>query len=427
MNVPHRFIVLRMCDNRVHRFDRGPARGPDNDINMVGLLANRDVQSEDSCTIDIPPDALNKIAQKSERELELVLNGQVDILTVIAACYAMSTDSSTCNYSLRKHNCFFFSWAILMVVSRHHLPYQIPQYDSIVRLFQPQLERLASFIVDKVIELLPNLVIDAVGIFRAKADESSRKGMHMLERTVWTLPIGVIGFCYQQFFTIQLFLGLRRQLTESVKTQLSEKWRAIHEVICSTPTLQDRIDACLWLEEAKDPTQNALKMETEKIFWGTILEAISSSLSDTDPEQFADSHRKFSLCDVWNAALYGGLLGAKGAVQGLGEQVSHREAFRRAWFAAGDKALVAAQAAAEQNIASSNKSKRREMWDSNWRVWDQCWEEIHEVVQPRAVEAAEKIIKELSATGAAIVIEGMEASDNKTVEVRVAKVGCCAT
>lgn len=420
--VPHRFIVLRMCDNSIHRFDRAPARGPDNDVDMVGLLTNSDVQCEDSCTLHIPPKDWAEMEGKAERELDLLLNGQVDIFTVITACYAMSINDSTRNYSLRAHNCFFFSWAILMVVSRHHLPYEIPQYDTIVRLFQSRLERLASFIVEEVIELLPKLVIDAVAVFRSKDDRSST-GMGMLEQTFWLLPMGFIGFCYRQFFTVQLLLGLRRQLKQGVKAQLSEKWQTIHRAVRSMPTLRERVDSCLWLEETKDPVQNALKAEIEKIVWGVILHALAPNLGDTYPTEFSDPRRKFSLTDVWNAGLCGGLFGAKEAVKELEEGISHREAFRRVWFAAGDKALAAARAAADRDIASSDNSDRGEVWDSLWVVWDECWNEIHDIAQPRAVKVVEKVVKELSVTGTDIVFEGMGTSGNKTVEAWVAKTG----
>lgn len=240
--IPHRFIVLLMSDGLVHRFDRGPARGPDNNLNVMDLLPNREVQSEDSCTLDI---SLSRLSQNAHCEIELLLNDQADILTVIAACYAIATNDSTLKYSLFRHNCFFYSWTILMVVSRYYLPYEIPHYDSIVRRSQSQLERLTLFIVDETIQLFPKLVIDAVGIFRARADKTSRKGMNVLERVIWALPIGVIGFCYQKIFTVRLLLGLRRQLTESVKAQLLEKANAIYTTATSMQMLRDRVDACL--------------------------------------------------------------------------------------------------------------------------------------------------------------------------------------
>lgn len=428
--VPHRFIVLHMRNNRIHRFDRRPQRGPNSDTKMVGLLANQAVASEDTYVVDIP---LSSIEQDSQCEVELLLHGQVDLLAVISACYAISKDDSAREYTFLRHNCFFFSWTILMVVSRHHMPYEVPLYGSIMDRFQSQLDRLTSKAVDEVIALFLDIVIETVTIFREKTGPSL-KGVSTIVRAAWGLPIGVFRFIWRQLFTVRLLqLGLRDQLTKMFKLQLSEMVGHAYKATLSTPMARDLLDAHLWIEETQSNLKENLEKETMKILWVSLLEAISSGLGDIKLElleaQLTNPNPKMSLigrnaaqlCTIWNAALHGGLQAVKRAGQDL-EGLSHKEAFDRAWFAASDGAFDVAHTVVKNTSSKINNPDRDAMWDSIFALWNDCWEEAHKIVQPRSVQTVEKLVENLLAVGTDVVIQDIRESKVKTIQTRMSKV-----
>jgi hypothetical protein len=114
--VPHRFIMVHMSDGCVHRFDRRLEQSS-TDHTVVNLLVNHAVKSKDTYVPDMDSTLPKAVERFSHCEVELVLDGQVNLLAVISACYAISQDIFAQQYTFLRHNCFFFSWAVLTPVS----------------------------------------------------------------------------------------------------------------------------------------------------------------------------------------------------------------------------------------------------------------------------------------------------------------------
>ncbi|KAG9084112.1 hypothetical protein FRC07_013712, partial [Ceratobasidium sp. 392] len=262
--VPHRFIVVRMCDQLAHRFDRRPDRGPTADTNTIDLIFNQAVTSEDSYVRNISLEAEEKV---SEREIELTLDGQVDLLSVISICYAISVDTLAQKYSFLRHNCFFFSWTILTIISRHHLPYQVPLTGSIMDRFNADLNQLTSVIVNEAIALFLDIVIETVIIFRDTARASMPAGMGLMGRAGSALPSGLLRFLWRRLFKIRLAFGLRRQLTRMIKEELVKVASTVNEATLSNHVVHELLDKHLWIEATTGAVKEALKTEVMKILW----------------------------------------------------------------------------------------------------------------------------------------------------------------
>lgn len=298
--------------------------------------------------------------------------------------------------------------------------------------FRSQLGRLTSFIVNEAIALFLDLVIDTVTIFREMGGKEFGLGMNTVGRIAWALPVGVHRFLWRQMFTVRLHLGLRGQLTKTVKALLLARLGSISKAVLSVHMAPEMLDAHLWIEGAQEAVENGLKTEISKILWETVLEAISSGLGNVELEQLSeqvtDPRLKPSLlglngaqlCAVWNAALHGGLPAVRGVAHGLGG-LPHEEAFDRAWFAARDPALKAAQTVVKNTSAQLNNPKRDEMWVAIFKIWNDCWEKAGKMAQPRSVQVVEKIAKELIATGSGVVIEDMRESKVKTIQAHMLK------
>ncbi|KAG9124446.1 hypothetical protein FRC07_011604 [Ceratobasidium sp. 392] len=425
--VPHRFIVLCMLDDQVHRFDRRPNRAEDTGTNLVDVVFNHAVTSQDSYTLNIDLADEEKI---SELEVELNLDGQVDLLAVIAVCHSISLDNFAREYTFLKHNCFFFSWTILTIISRHHLPYRLPQEASVLRLFDGHLNRLTDYIVDEAVALFLDLVIDTAIIFRDKALASMPDGVGLMGPFGSALPNGLLRFLWRHVFNIRLRFGLRHSLEKLVKKELTDAVKIVQKATLSSHIARPFLDQHLWIEGTRTGVRKALDEEVMKILWKSILEVISSGYVNDDPNQLQGQltdpqlnvtilgKNVAELCTVFGAALQDGLLATRRAAQNI-QGLCHKCAFDEAWNVARDASLSAAKNAVQKTREVMNKPERDAKWEVIWSIWEDCWEDAHAIVQPRAVQTVEKIVEAVLTAGTGVVIEDVRECRDKTIQAHL--------
>ncbi|CAE6439996.1 unnamed protein product [Rhizoctonia solani] len=382
------------------------------------------------------PQAKSIKSVQVRKDLKLNVLGEVDIITVISACFAMHTDENTKKYSFLRYNCFFFSWTILMVVSRYDQPYEIPSTKLVIDRFQSTIDHMTTLIVDEAITLFLDLVVDTITIIRDKAADSLNPGMSVGGRLVWAMPIKVLRFFWRRLFNARLHCGLRAQLTKMVKKQVIDVASKVHETTLSSRIAKDNLNKHLWIEDIEPEVKKALEEEAMKVLWKAIIEAISSGLATMAPgeieKQILDPSFKFSLlgkdvrqfCAVSSAALNGGLLAARDVQEGF-EGLKHEESFNKAWDAASQGALAAAKIVAEHTgQILKNKPERIEMYQQLWRIWDDCWAEARELTRPRSVRTVEVVMETLMASGANAMIQELKSCGTK-VEASVPNKASC--
>ncbi|KAK7023631.1 hypothetical protein VNI00_016593 [Paramarasmius palmivorus] len=451
----HRFVLLYMRDRSVHRLDRRP------DQRAVEVLVNTAVPTKDELLHDLDQTALDHIHKTTKHEIGLFLEGQVDIEVVLSACNAISIDKSACKYTFFEHNCFFFSWTILMVASRSYLPYEVPAHDPISERAASCIPRLAEFIVDEIVEILLEFVIDALTVFRKKAGPSIHQGMHILARTGWALPIDVLRFSWKQMFKARLHFGLRKRL----EAQISEMLKKTIVDLCrnalvhhNTPVL---VDGHLWLNRLSVILVPAIRTEMIHREKGAIFSAISGGLGDIDPSEFAkgvvDPSLKFAFLGkraaqfhaVWNASLNGALKAAKDVVdctewvdwwkrwhhdfedlekqpdkspEEIARDVAehgrkcvrkhYETVFDMTWNVARDGALESAKAIVKETQGSmKHKEARDRMWCEIWAIWDDLWAEVHPGAREKAVDAMDRIVQKMINTSVELITS--ELGDSK--------------
>ncbi|QRV98560.1 hypothetical protein RhiJN_26579 [Ceratobasidium sp. AG-Ba] len=424
--VPHRFIVVHMSEgeNSIHRFDRRPAR---DQTNTVDLLSNQAVACEDAYQPNVD---IDEIAKSAICEIELDVGGKVDLMVVLSACYAISSDNSTQKYSFLRYNCFFFSWTILMVVARRCLPYQLPQAEKVVTRFYEEIDDITEFILHESIDFFRDLVIEVLTIFRDKAGKRLHVGMNPIAKLAWGLPTSVIRFLWRRLFSLRLHLGLRKELASKIQTEIRKSVKQVQDTLLSMEGARELLDEHLWIDDTKDPLKEVLKKEANRLIWKAVLEAISAGLGSFTPEEFAaelaNSNLKFSVLGrnaaqytaVWNAGLHGGLQAVKAVSETLDGSESHQDVFEKAWNSARKATLYAAQTVVKNTSKLMKQPQRDQMWDVAWEIWDDCWDHVHKIVQPRSVKTVDKVMERLISSGVIAVVQDMKMSRDKMIKAR---------
>ncbi|KAF8596380.1 hypothetical protein BDV93DRAFT_480344, partial [Ceratobasidium sp. AG-I] len=322
--VPHRFIIVHMRGGSVHRLDRRPA----DDLNTIDLLTNVAVPTKDELIPFVDHKSLNEVEGATKCEIELTLGGRVDLEVILSACYGIVNDPSANKYTLFAHNCFFFSWTILMVASRHYLPYRVPTPELLLKRAKDVLPELTAYIVENVVTQFLEMIIDVVTIFRNRAGTTIHEGMHVIGRAIWRLPTKVLQFSWRKIFRARLHFGLRRQLGKRVLAQLEQRIIPLWREGLDRNQTPDLLDAQLWLDRLHALIEPILKKEITLILWDSILDAISAGYGNVADSKLAEDlmnpQLKFSLMGrnatqfyaVWGAALHGALPAAYKAAHG---------------------------------------------------------------------------------------------------------------
>ena len=158
---------------------------------------------KDECVYNLDQESVRQIEQ-TNNEIELFLDGKVDLLIVLAACFAISKDRSAQKYSLFTNNCFFFSWMILMVVSRVYLLYNTPPPEQLLQCGDSHACNLTTVIVDEIATLILGISCEIATIVwnkaQAQAGPTIHQALHPLTQLAWSLPIGTIRFSWKQVF-----------------------------------------------------------------------------------------------------------------------------------------------------------------------------------------------------------------------------------
>ncbi|KAJ7705866.1 hypothetical protein B0H16DRAFT_1747011 [Mycena metata] len=329
------------------------------------------------------------------------------------------------------------------------LPYAVPlEGQTLEQRVEGSLPELSTFIVEEFLNMLLDAVIDAMTIFRKTAGPEIQRGIHILSRALWVLPVGVIRFGARQ----ALRAPLHRRLGERLGKQVSEMLRSTTVSLCKnaliehdTPRLVDRY---LWLNQLHDIIVYAVR--TEMIFseqGGNIFNALTSEggLRDIDSLELATEvgdptlknsifgRRNAQFHAVWNAVLHGALRAARDVmknpewndwqhqyweshIQRIQQQdasldqiskdladyghgildESNRRVMDFTWNAARDGALAAAKSvvAATEDKVKHHKT-RDPMWRAVWETWNPLWAKTQPKIGEKMIQCINRIIQKM--------------------------------
>ncbi|KAI3621505.1 hypothetical protein WG66_017029 [Moniliophthora roreri] len=430
-DIPHWFVVLYMQDRSIYRFERRESQ-------------NQSLRKVDEKT-------MQEVDQQTELEIELFLDGKVDLGALLATCFAISRDDSAKDHSQTTYHSLFFSWTILMVAARHCMPYEVPPPDSLrKRASERHYLPLTNYIVNQATDLFLTIVVETIAVFRNKSGAAVYQGLDPFTRATWALPNNVLRFICRRAFRTRLQFGLRKQLERQISEVLGIKAsEVLDEALKRHPDSNAVLNNHMWLKDLDKAVEPVLRAEVVKVLWSTIFDAICGGYGDIDRPTLVrgatHSNLKFTFIlgqrlpqyyAVWNAALHGGLCGARVRTEeedrgneGIEPDPSdayvtglNNKMFDLAWKAASDGAFKEAQAVVkltQEQLRPRLREKRELMWNDVWRIWPDVWAEAQSITQQKSVDCVDRIMKRVLETGVKVFKEEMSESSTRSIGARI--------
>ncbi|KAF5339475.1 hypothetical protein D9758_015325 [Tetrapyrgos nigripes] len=466
----HRFVVLHMCGDSgpTHRVDRqaDTRRNDAGGLSQSALLPSRaKMDTMDVLHVNLTADDVEDL-EKSTLEIEISFNGRVDLLNVISTCYAISDDVDGGKYDLFEHNCFFFSWTILMVSSRVCLQHQTPEKGALLSHFEnKEKKELMDYIVKKGVNAFREMVIQATVIFRKQQQADSpngatiRKGMTYVARMLWAAPRWFHQVVARIMYGGNLHGGLKKTLNDTVDKRLDRSLaEGVYSRVVGHVDIGEELNRHLWVEGVQDVIRPALENGLIDLLWPAIVAVITEGLgtdTNTIGKEVAEDilnksrvwhiigRRATQLLAVQSAATHGGMMGVKKEVELHIEQYQkeaketaatdstaalkmlNERMFDLAWGGARSGALESAQETAQatgkvMRFTEEQTKARNEMWNAVWTVWDTCWEEVRPLARKKALVAVDDVVEEGLKAIVRLVIKGLKSGTNQpTLPVRI--------
>ncbi|EUC60687.1 hypothetical protein RSOL_359880, partial [Rhizoctonia solani AG-3 Rhs1AP] len=400
--IPHRFVLICTQDEAWLRFDRRPK-----DANPAILIretagAPRRIAADDLC--EVGDKQLAEIEASISCEINMILPPDTDLLWVISICFAMFNDDQARYYDLFKYNCYFFSWTILLVLTRHALPFSVPSPETVIQSLREDLGVLSNSLTKKTIHALLSIVLNVITSVRDETGSRIKAGMSPAGRLVWKLPLGFMHFILQQALKIQMYMGLEQHMQTKTKERVLELCQSLLKDAWDNRDLTDpHVERRLWIQGLIGDIKPALEVQVAYIIWDGILDIIASVHGKVNGQNEIDriehnlvrrsciKSRLFGdiqWVQVWNEALSTALPVARDAAHGKAQEIRtsssgqpgsttytqlHAEVFDIAFGAACDAALNAAKRVATETQEQHKNPKRADMWETIWGLWDKIW------------------------------------------------------
>ncbi|QRV97166.1 hypothetical protein RhiJN_25185 [Ceratobasidium sp. AG-Ba] len=411
----------------VYRFDRRPSVGTISVLSSTALRGGDSGPAKDEYMVDVESSNFSR----AQCEVEIIFRGRADLSSIIKACFGIAQDPQARNYSLQKYNCFFFSWTILMVVSREHLPYRVPTYDIVEPRCHARIPDLTATIVNQAVDLLQGIVLEMTSKFRSMNNKELKSGMSPFERLVWKLPTKFLQTIWKRLFRLQLYLGMREKLEKHIEEAINQRVKGVWSAVLSSRLTPDLLDANLWLRDMKEVVEPAMIAELYSVLWDGILSAIAGG-QETQELMSGDSSIElpFSLVGkraaqlglVWKSVLPSMLIAARDAAIGKssGGREENARMFDLAWSSGAEAALKTAQSVVARTRSQfKHKDRHDRLWSAVWEMWDGCLSATQDIARQRALEVIDQVVQNVVGTGVATFMEAMQSTELEKVEARV--------
>ncbi|KAG8741210.1 hypothetical protein FRC10_003169 [Ceratobasidium sp. 414] len=450
--VPHRFVVAYMQDGSIWRFDRRPRT-------LQGAFRLTDPQGPEEEEEGPPRRAADEVClvtktdlleiELSTRwEIRLDLPAEADIFLVISACFAIAQDKKARNYTLREYNCYFFSWTVVMLMTRHLLPFTVPSPTAVESRITSRLPETSATVGNRIVEALLHMGLSAVAAFDTVTGKRLNQGLSKQELAVWCLPAPVLRGLLRQCLKIQLRFGLKKKLDQQVYFQMEARMVSVFQTILEARAAEENQDSArehtrvadvvenrLWLNQLLEDLRRPIEEGILEVLWDNILEAVSQGYGDVQPEVVHQGFRRLSplqrlkyyllgknviqFSQIWNEALRAALPAAR--VAGYGRYrsgMTHGDMFDLAF-----KAGVAAAREAAQKVVERTRSevdtKRNDMWDYVWTVWDEVWERVRVTTRDKVIGLVEATLADLVGWVAEDVVKELGDNDRQKVQATI--------
>ena len=271
----HQYIVLILDGGHMLRLDRrGDQERPMNAVRIEGIESVDTIATVNS---------LSELDRTSYclAELRCQIN-DIDLSNIIKICYGIHTDDKARRYTLQRFNCYFFSWTILVVTSRHAVPWDILPFDS---PWQKLSETLADTLSTKFADALITMLADTASIIIMtiflRLKPQLRKAMKVHGRIACAMPQSLVRVAVRLLILssgrLRMHSHLRSKLHTALLSALQSALRtALEDLRAST------LRTTLW----QDGVGEAMREAARRDVLASILDAAAKALSSISIQNF---------------------------------------------------------------------------------------------------------------------------------------------
>ncbi|KAG8744459.1 hypothetical protein FRC10_010129 [Ceratobasidium sp. 414] len=448
--IPHRFVVAYLQDDSIWRFDRRP-RTLQSALIPTGPQDPGEEpphRAADEARLVTKADLI-EIELSTHWEIRLGLPAEADIFLIISACFAIAQDKKARNYTLREYNCYFFSWTVVMLMTRHLLPFTVPSPTAVESRIAVRLAETSATIGDRVVEALLHVGLSAVAAFDTVTSKRLNQGLSNQELAVWCLPAPVLRGLLRQCLKIQFHFGLKKKLDQQVYAQLETRLVPVFRTILETgateenqngarerTSVADVVENRLWLNQLLEDLRQPIKEGILEILWDSILEAVPQGYGDVQPDTIDQGFRRLSslqrlkywllgknviqFSQIWNEALRAALPAARAAGQ---EQyrpgMTHGDILDIVFRAGIAATLQGVQDVVRRTGPELADPKRDEMWEYVWTVWNDVWENAWTATRDKVISLVEGTLAHLVGWVAEGIVKELGDNDRQKVQATI--------
>ncbi|KAF8671789.1 hypothetical protein RHS04_08125 [Rhizoctonia solani] len=428
--IPHRFVVAFLRGGKVVRFDRRPLTKKPGTLfaETLGAFSSRKAADQYE---ELEGEKLKEI-DNSEREIDLKMPSSTSLLHIISACFSLSQDPQSVHYELLKYNCYFFSWSIVMIVTRHTHAVPRPEPHGMIERFNSKLDCLVEFVMDRILKALLQFVTETVSTFRAETGRKLDKGLGRRELLVWKLPIWAVNWVLGLALQFRFRFGLEETLKRKIKATINTHVRPVLEQVLEMQdtVAEGQIRRRLWINDFSEDFQALVQGSVLKVLWSAVLDTLVEGYNGIDGEQLIEhfkSHPKLryrlkyrlsgnnviQFTQIWNDALNAALLAARDrfreldnmhVIPDIPEQM-HEMVFDEVFNAGCSAARSAAEAVVAKTREQINSPTRDQMWQEVWDAWDRVWGLARPKCREVAIGVINEGLKEITEQATLVIME----------------------
>ncbi|KAG8699300.1 hypothetical protein FRC08_005383 [Ceratobasidium sp. 394] len=432
--VPHRFIVAHLTDHSIQRFDRRPKSKNSGEILVAGFLNTATIEAVDEIEM-VEASTWPSLERQTACEVDLYLEGNMNILAILSACYGISRDNNAQNYALLRYNCYFFSWTILAVVARHKIPDSIPQADQVFDRLEPRLSSLTVTLAGELSHIVIQATLDTVTAFRHEVGYMTiLRGIKEWgsSKFIWSMPTSILRFGLRNLLAFGLHPHLKPHIQKQLFSELAPKLRSMLECKLHAQLIPANIHDSLWLSEVQHIVEQAIRTEVVNTLDAVLWDTVGGAGADINVFDVAREVSQDSIAEgrgggqaqfraLWNAAMYAALPALHQSAYGRipDDTLRREDIFDEAWNAGRDAALEAAQAVIQDTGPQLNNPKRDLMWEKVWEVWDRAWGAAQGKARDAAVSSSKTMADSLINSIVEAVVLELGGSHLRLAPVRV--------
>ncbi|KAG8744396.1 hypothetical protein FRC11_013471 [Ceratobasidium sp. 423] len=279
---PHRFVLAYLANDDVYRFDRRPETSNPGTLFVETLGGTRPRKaSDDYCPVN--DKELADLNESTRIEITINMPPETDLLHVLSACFSLSRDRETRDYALLKYNCYFFSWTLVMIVTRHLLPFKSPEPTSVLSRTGTSLAELSSFLARNTADYVVNFNVELLKGFHEKSTKALPLGLKKRELLVWYTPMPILRFGLRRVIkkNFQSESGLQQKIREKT-TELID--HVIKDILSNEPELERRMGEYLWVADLLEELVPLVKGHLIKVMWKIMVSVVLAGDGMVDPE-----------------------------------------------------------------------------------------------------------------------------------------------